>query len=199
MQVPIWYLSALLSLVPAFSAWPVSQLRTNVWATLANETGQGTLCLDTATPDNPFSTCLVALLIDGWPKPRTVSKLLQSRNHAHSWDQWVAYLPRATPEPQEIELLGPVKTDLCVKFNSSRSDQSKGQDFSPNQPVFANESACCNSSSAHISHSTAVPLALPPGVFFIGRHRARAVIPSHIKGGPCSLRQSSLLTPKTHL
>ena len=95
-------------------------------------------------------------------------------------------------EPQEIELLGSVKMDLCVKFNYPRSDQSKGQDFSPNQPVFANESAWCNSSSPHISHSTTVPLALPPGVFFICRDRAWAVIPSHIKGGPCSLRQISL-------
>ena len=90
MQVPIWSLSVLLSLVPAVSAWPVSQPRTKVWASLANETGQDTLCLDTATPDNPFSTCLVALLIDGWPKPSAVSKLLQSRNHAHAWDQWVS-------------------------------------------------------------------------------------------------------------
>ncbi|KAL2310238.1 hypothetical protein Nmel_006486 [Mimus melanotis] len=36
------------------ATWPVNQPKTNVWVTLANVTGQDTLFLATASPDNPF-------------------------------------------------------------------------------------------------------------------------------------------------
>lgn len=42
-------------------AWTVIQPRTNVWIPLANLTHHDTLCLSTATPSNPFSTCLVGV------------------------------------------------------------------------------------------------------------------------------------------
>lgn len=72
MHGPIWCSLILLSLVPALFAWPVYQLRANVWVTLANATGQDTLCLATASPDNPFSISLVSLPLDDWLKPKTV-------------------------------------------------------------------------------------------------------------------------------
>ena len=51
------------------SLLPPALPRINVWVTLANLTGQDTLCLATASPDNPFSTCLVGIPLDTWPVP----------------------------------------------------------------------------------------------------------------------------------
>lgn len=50
-----------LALPPVTFTWPVNQPKPNVWITLANLTGQDTLCLATASPEKPFSTCLVGL------------------------------------------------------------------------------------------------------------------------------------------
>lgn len=76
-------------------AWPVNQAKTNVWITLANLTGQDTLCLATASPENPFSSCLVGLRLDELPRP-SQAHILDLENHADAWDQWVPYLPHAT-------------------------------------------------------------------------------------------------------
>lgn len=57
-----------LVLFPVTFACPVNQPKTNVGITLANLTGQDTLCLATASPENPFSSCLVGLPLDTWPR-----------------------------------------------------------------------------------------------------------------------------------
>lgn len=40
------------------------QPKTNIWVTLADKTGQDMLCLSTASPENPFTTCLVGQPIE---------------------------------------------------------------------------------------------------------------------------------------
>ncbi|KAL2294526.1 hypothetical protein Nmel_008261, partial [Mimus melanotis] len=112
--------------------------KTNIWITLANLTGQDTLYLATASPENPFSTCLIGLPLDTWPHPPS-AHVLNFENHADVWDQWVPYLPRATLKPQDLELLGSVKMDFCVKFNYSGVNHSKAWDVSLSQCIFRNE------------------------------------------------------------
>ena len=64
--------------------------RINVWVTLANLTGQDTLCLATASPDNPFSTCLVGIPLDTWPVPNQAQLAYPptnvSKNITDDWD-----------------------------------------------------------------------------------------------------------------
>lgn len=181
--------------------FPPALPKVNVWVTLANLTGQDTLCLSTASPNNPFSTCLVGLPLDKWPVPEELQKLFPpgnvSQNITEYWDLWAPQLPRATLEPQEIELLGSVKMDFCVRFNYTGRNQSRVWDVSPVHPVFRNASVWCNFTALNVSKSTNVPLLLPPGIFFICGDRAWPSIPSHIKGGPCSLGRLSVLTPNT--
>lgn len=37
------------------------QKRQNIWITLANITGQNSMCLSLATPGDPFCTCLIGI------------------------------------------------------------------------------------------------------------------------------------------
>ena len=185
------------------SLLPPALPRINVWVTLANLTGQDTLCLATASPDNPFSTCLVGIPLDTWPVPNQAQLAYPptnvSKNITDGWDGWVSYLPHASLEPQEIELLGSIRMDFCVKFNYTGKNQSKAWDVSPIHPIFKNNTYWCNYTSTNISRSSRVPLTLPPGVFFICGDRAWPTIPSHIKGGPCSLGRLTVLTPNTSM
>ncbi|XP_054043217.1 syncytin-A-like [Rissa tridactyla] len=176
--------------------------KVNVWVTLANLTGQDTLCLATASPNNPFSTCLVGLPLDEWPQPsnpaiKTVYN--NSREIVDSWDGYFPYFPIGDLEPQEIELLGSVKMDFCVKFNYTEKNQSRAWDVSPSHPVFKNATAWCNYTATNLSRSTNAPVLLPSGIFFICGDRAWSAIPSHIKGGPCSLGRLTVLTPNTSM
>ena len=184
-------------------SYPPFLPKVNVWVTLANLTGQDTLCLAMATPDQPFSTCLVGLPLDEWPIPRDLQSLFPpknvSKNVTDNWDVWIPHLPLATLEPQEIELLGSVKMDFCIKFNYMGKNQSRAWDVSPTHPVFRNASIWCNYTANNLSKSSNAPLSLPAGVFFICGDRAWPVIPSHIKGGPCSLGRLSVLTPNTSM
>jgi len=177
--------------------------KVNVWVTLANLTGQDILCLAAASPNNPFSTCLVGLPLNDWPIPRAFQSIFPSksvsRNVTDCWDIWTPGLPLATLEPQEIELLGSVKMDFCVKFNYTGKNQSKAWDVSPAHPIFKNDTVWCNYTATNLSKSTNAPLLLPPGIFFICGDRAWPGIPSHIKGGPCSLGRLSVLTPNTSM
>ncbi|KAM9585635.1 syncytin-2-like [Morphnus guianensis] len=87
--------------------------------------------------------------------------------------------------------------DFCVKFNYTGKNQSKAWDVSPIHPIFRNASAWCNHTASNLSKSVNTPLLLPLGIFFICGDRAWPVIPSHIRGGPCSLGRLSVLTPNT--
>ncbi|XP_063250546.1 syncytin-A-like [Prinia subflava] len=187
------YLLALLAFCS--TAWPINQPKTNVWITLANATKQDTLCLATASPENPFSTCLVGLPLDGWPIPEITKSIVQSSNPVDTWDQWTPYLPITPLEPQELELLGSVKMDFCVNFDYTGKNQSKAWDVSPYHPAYKNQTSWCNYTSGSPSKSSNAPLWLPSGMFLICGDRAWAAIPSHIKGGPCSLGRLTVLTP----
>lgn len=89
--------------------------------------------------------------------------------------------------------------DFSVTFNYSRANRSKAWDVSSSQALFWNETDWCNYTSTNISHSTNAPLSLPAAVVFTCRDRAWAAIPSHIKGGPCSLGWLSPLVPNTSM
>lgn len=52
---------------PGDGIWILPAPKENIRVTLANKTGQDTLCLSLATPGNPFSTCLVGVPADNWP------------------------------------------------------------------------------------------------------------------------------------
>lgn len=71
------------------TVWPVDQPKKSVWITLANATKQHTLFLATASPENPFSTCLVTLPLDNWPIPKNTESVVQSSNPVDAWDQWI--------------------------------------------------------------------------------------------------------------
>ena len=145
--------------------FPHTLPKVNVWVTLANITGQDTLCLATASPNNPFSTCFVGLPLDKWPIPESVKHAFPalSPNLMNEWDAWVSFLPQATLEPQEIELLGSVKMDFCVKFNYTGKNQSKAWDVSPAHPIFKNASAWCNYTATNLSKSSNTPVFVTVG------------------------------------
>ncbi|KAM9591460.1 uncharacterized protein ACIBXB_006253 [Morphnus guianensis] len=187
--------------LPQGEGWVVSQPKQNVWVTLADMIHQDTTCFATASPENPFSTCLVGVPVDTWPNPLRIPNLCGSpQNCTKNWDAVYAHLSQATQEPQELELLGSVVMDACVFFNYSYSNTARrGQNVNPNSILYRNATAWCNYTAPNASRSSAVPLALPPGVFLICGDRAWAGIPSKLNGGPCSLGRLTLLTPNVSM
>ncbi|XP_074713454.1 syncytin-2-like [Strix uralensis] len=182
--------------------WVVPQPKQNIWVTLANMTHQETLCLSTANPENPFSTCLVGVPVDTWPIPQTLqafSLCNSSKNCTDNWDGVYSHLPQVTQEPQELELLGSVIMDACVFFNYSYNTTRRGQNVNATNAAYHNSTAWCNYTSTNISRSFAVPLALPPGVFLICGDCAWGGVPSKLNGGPCSLGRLTLLTPNVSM
>lgn len=98
--------------------WMIQQPKQNVWVTLVNITHQEAICLSVATPENPFSTCLVGLPLDTWPDPMPEFSLCNNpQSCVDNWDGVYAHLPQVMQEPQELELLGSVIMNACVMFN----------------------------------------------------------------------------------
>lgn len=161
-------------------SWPLSFHKLHALTELVQQQLQKGHIVHSTSPWNP--PCLLL-----------ANTVLQNSNHADTWDQWTPNLSLASLEPQELELLGSVKMDFCVKFNYSGKNQSKAWDVSHHHPVYKNANTWCNYASRTISHSTNAPLLLPPGVFLVCGDRAWPAIPLRIKGGPCSLGQLSLL------
>lgn len=196
-----------------------SQDKTSGLLTLANKTHQETSCLCVATPNNPFSTCLVGLARDEWPVNKKAFSNMQSNspntklkfNPVDFWDSQSPSLPHEPLEPQELQLFGSVKMDYCITFRykkrvqSVRSNGGKPQivktdepalwDVSPHHPGYKNESLWCNYTSQHPSKPSDALLQLPPGTFLVCGDRAWPAIPSHIKAGPSGLGRLTLLTP----
>ncbi|XP_049650032.1 uncharacterized protein LOC126035463 [Accipiter gentilis] len=183
--------------LPQGEGWVISQPKQNVWVTLANMTHQDTLCLATATPENPFSTCLVGLPVDTWPNPLRIPNLCDSpKSCTKNWDRVYAHLLPVTQEPQELELLGSVMMDARVFFNYSYSNIAhQGRNVNATSILYRNATAWCNYTAPNASRSSVVPPALPPGVFLICGDHAWGGIPSKLNGGPCSLGRLTLLTP----
>ena len=197
-------LGALMVEIVVVNSWIPPQPKNNVWVTLANITGQDTLCLSLSTPGNPFSTCLVGVPLDFFPCNGHLQGLppcKSAKQYADSWDLIAPNWPITSVEPQELELLGSLKADWCIYFNwtSKDRDPTKAVNVNSAIPVYRNATAWCNYTSPNISRSTNIPVKLPEGVFLICGDRAWAGIPSKLEGGPCSLGRLTLLTPNTSM
>ncbi|XP_074667529.1 uncharacterized protein LOC141917842 [Strix aluco] len=151
----------------------------------------------TASPENPFSTCLVEIPVDTWPNPLQFPNLCGSpENCTKNWDGVYAHLLQVTQEPQELELLGSVMMDACVFFNYSYNKTARrGQNVNATGNVYHNATACCNYTALNASRSSVARLALPPGVFLICGDSAWGGIPSKLNGGLCNLGCLTLLPP----
>lgn len=179
-----------------------SQPKENVWVTLANQTGQDSICLSISSPGNPFSTCLVRLPLDNWDLglPNPFEEAWGGwQNATNNWDGCLPHLNHLPIDPQELELLGSTKMNWCLYFNYSGANVSREWSVNATLEICKNESLRCNQTSSNISKSSNAPIGLPRGVFLICGDRAWPGIPSHIKGGPCSLGRLTLLTPTTSM
>lgn len=95
----------------------------------------------------------------------------------------------------KLELLGSVKMDYCLYFNYSGKNQSLTQCVNSSLTAYRDASAWCNYTSPNILRSTNRLLSIPAGVFLIFEDKAWPGIPSHTRGGPCSLGRLTLLAP----
>lgn len=191
-----------------------SQPKTNVWVTLANKTGQDTLCLSTSSPDNSFSTCLVGAPVDSWPIPKERLPYLDLNsnpfNIVNLWINWVGWLLKANLELQELDFLGSIKMGYCISFNCTdmwaKFDQSyidpiphQIQRLNATLQVYRNASARCNYTAPNVVLSSRFSRRLPLGYFLICKDRAWSGIPSRACRGPCSIGRLTLLTPNTSM
>lgn len=134
--------------------------------------------------------------LNKWPIPNSVpGRAFNTSTVVNRWDGRVPHLQQSNLEPQDLKLLGSVKMDYCFYFNYSGKNQLLVQCVNSSSAAYRNHSAWCNYTFASISRSSNCPLILPAGVFLICRDRAWPAIPSHIKGGLCSLGRLILLTP----
>lgn len=127
--------------------------------------------------------------------------------------KWTRILPHAPEEPQELDLLGPLK--LCVGFSSCIGRRNKHWTFSETGRsmagyVYRNKATSndknrntpinwCNYTSPILFWSSSHPKVLHQGMFFICRDIVWAGIPSQLQGCPRSLGQLTTLTPNTTL
>ena len=181
----LWVL-ALLSVCSTALVPNVFDPRENIWVTLARSLNTTSFCASLATPDSPFVTCLIGVPLSNatfLTFTQSVAELRQQHNITRKlpfkwrdapsvfveYDIWDDVLP-VGPEPQELALAGSL-----------------------------NATAWCNYTSVNISRSNNMPIALPAGLFLICGDRAWPGIPSHIKGGPCSIGRLTFLTPNTSM
>jgi len=171
--------------------------KSNVWVTLANLTGQDSICLSIASPGNPFFNMPCWCPFGCMAHTLALTSVVPPNNGTVTdmWDLWTVQLPLAQLEPQETELLGSIRMDFCLFFNSTGRNQTHAGSINTSNILYCNASAWCNYTTSNISKSINQPLALPHGVFIICRDHAWLAIPSHVKGGPCSLGRLTLLTP----
>ncbi|RMB92374.1 hypothetical protein DUI87_31249 [Hirundo rustica rustica] len=176
---------------------PVAQPKENVWETLANASGLDTICLTHSRPGKPFSTCLVGLPVSKWPIPENIPPEISKSivDPVDQWDVWTKFLPAAPFEPQELEILGSVHMQFCVKFGLSGVTRNRTVDITPNLNFYRNSSSWCNYTKMLKKPSNHVPAQLPRGNFFICGDKIWPAIPANATGGPCSIGMLSLLTP----
>lgn len=143
--------------------WLPTQPKENIWVTLANATGQNVLCLSVASSMNPFSTCLVGLPLDNWTLTVVPSSMAMVTlpHPVDTWDGWVVHQSMTFLEPQEIDLLGSVKMDMCLYFNYTGQNQSLVQNVNSPLAVYRNASLWRNYTSVNFSHSSKAPILLP--------------------------------------
>ncbi|TRZ19343.1 hypothetical protein HGM15179_007760 [Zosterops borbonicus] len=130
-----------LSLLQLTVLWIVPQPKENVWRTLAQAMGQDHICLSQASAKDPISSCLMGIpfkeaeLLPALLRIRSEYKKAPGRtSHALEefrlqgkinlpvinplvlWRDWVAILPKATDEPQEVKLLSSSPAPFCMRF-----------------------------------------------------------------------------------
>ncbi|XP_037985884.1 uncharacterized protein LOC119698248 [Motacilla alba alba] len=189
--------------VGTHQAWAPPQPKTDIWVTMANLTNQEAICLSLSSPGNPFTTCLVGVPADPWPCPSRIAtcRTSDARFSIDNWDQWISHFPTAPQEPQELELLGSVMADACLKFSHKSQLPAKNHStiVTSSMAVYRNATAWCNYTTNKASISSNDPIQLPAGYFLICRDRAWPGVPSVLSGGPCTIGRLSLLTPNTSM
>lgn len=194
--------------------------RTNVWVTLARSLNTTSFCASLASPQSPFSTCLVGVPVndsnlDEWMGKYLVKKEMCGKNKTvvdclSRYDSW-ADRQLIGPEPQELEILGSLTAQACFFINVSQD--SRGWEanrvstkitvptpISPKEGWTNSSIWCLNviRTLTQPASGTEYPRRLPPGIFLICRNRAWSGIPSHPIGGPCTFGKLSMLMPRWH-
>lgn len=112
-------------------------------------------------------------------------------------DRWVDSLKDAVEEPQELELLGSSRAQICMNWDYRLivgTSYGHLKIIKLNDKIYTFQNRC-NKTAIKSSPSTQHPKKLPTGVFLLYGNRAWAGIPSRLLGGPCTLDQLSLLAP----
>ena len=188
-----------------------NQPRENVWVTLANLTGQSSLCLALGSISHPFRTCLVGLPV--W-KPGefcsyVVNQTLCSAAYTeddgkHQCELILSLNTTLESPPEELELFGSANASITAKrtgkwvsFLSKRQEHlnthrkvwaSLDSALDPGS-VYEQLYSSCNGSNITTARE------LPTGIFLICGDRAWNGIPIHPQGGPCYLGRLSLFHP----
>ena len=132
--------------------WMIQQPKQNVWVTLANITHQEAICLSVATPESPFSTCLVCLPLDTWPDSMPEFSLCNNpQSCVGNWDGAYAHLPQVMQEPQELRVVRISHHECLCDVNYTYNTTRKGQNVNAILPVYRNATAWCNYIYSRIS------------------------------------------------
>ncbi|XP_068856631.1 uncharacterized protein [Aphelocoma coerulescens] len=112
-------------------------------------------------------------------------------------EKWLPRLPRASSEPQELDLLGSYPARYCVQFQFGLSpDLEAFKIIAPNHREYKAAKWCLAVSKVTTENPHRSRLKrLPRGLFLICGDRAWAGIPSRLLGGPCTIGRLTLLTP----
>ncbi|OPJ75474.1 envelope glycoprotein gp95-like [Patagioenas fasciata monilis] len=112
-----------LMMIAAAAAFQMpAQTKTNMWITLAIMTGQDSICLAMASPENPFHTCLVGVFLDNYS---SITRLFQNSGRFRGISAncnntnmalWINCLLEADTEPQELEFLASIPMDACIQL-----------------------------------------------------------------------------------
>ncbi|XP_018860996.1 uncharacterized protein LOC109022418 [Parus major] len=202
----------LLALSSLTAAWIVPQPRQNIWVTLAQTLQQENICLFTAAAKNPMSTCLVGIPLQHDEFTHSFNTLTpEAGNKLHSIQietelrnlvkEWLPHFPKATQEPQELELLGSSPASYCVHFRVSPPIHKETFHHIVQHREEFTAKRWCHVLSYIKVHSSAHthPKSLPKGLFLICGDHAWAGIPSRLLGGPCTIGRLSLSAPSQTL
>ncbi|XP_068856782.1 uncharacterized protein [Aphelocoma coerulescens] len=112
-------------------------------------------------------------------------------------EKWLPRLPRASSEPQELDLLGSYPARYCVQFQFGLSpDLEAFKIIAPSHREYKADKWCLAASKVTTENPhRSRPKRLPWGLFLICGDRAWAGIPSRLLGGPCTIGHLTLLTP----
>ncbi|KAJ7422960.1 hypothetical protein BTVI_11758 [Pitangus sulphuratus] len=160
-----------------------SPLRGNVWVRLADAMKSDKLCLTNHNIDDPLKPHVIAL-----PNGPNVQSLFND----------YYFKSKINSEPQELKILGSVKTKLC--FNFYKFTEKVKHILTPDSPFYRNTSLWCENPSFRTdmkSHYFIEPKGLPQGIFLVCGDRAWVGIPSLPLGGPCTIGKLVLLDPAT--